>query len=124
MSLGTGCEDFFSINHQFMRMHVINERVGLDTVEVWSIKNQSTMAHPIHVHGVSFRILSRNGASPPSHERGWKDVVIVHRGETVRIVSRFEHPAGEQFPFIYHCHILEHEDNGMMGQFTVKAAPD
>jgi blue copper oxidase len=56
---------------------------------------------------------------PPEHERGWKDVVFVRRNETVRLAARFDQPAGRAHPFMYHCHILEHEDNGMMGQFTV-----
>ena len=45
--------------------------------------------------------------------------VLVRRGETVKLIAPFHQPAGRTLPFMYHCHILEHEDNGMMGQFTV-----
>jgi blue copper oxidase len=68
---------------------------------------------------VSFRIQSRDGREPPPWERGWKDVVLIRRGESVRLAMTFTQPASKAFPFMYHCHMLEHEDNGMMGQFTV-----
>ncbi len=119
MSLGVGMQHLFSINHQFMNMAVINQRVRLGSTEIWEVSNDAEMAHPFHAHGTSFQILSRNGMAPPDHERGWKDVVFVRRNETVRLAARFDQPADLAHPFMYHCHILEHEDNGMMGQFTV-----
>ncbi|SBP87659.1 multicopper oxidase family protein [Thiomonas delicata] len=119
MSLGIGMQHLFSINHQFMDMAVINQRVRLGSTEVWEVSNDAEMAHPFHLHGTSFQILDRDGSVPPEHERGWKDVVFVRRNETVRLAARFDQPAGRAHPFMYHCHILEHEDNGMMGQFTV-----
>jgi FtsP/CotA-like multicopper oxidase with cupredoxin domain len=57
------------------------------------------------------------GGFARAENRGWKDTVIIS-GET-QILARFDHPAGPETPFMYHCHILEHEDAGMMGQFTV-----
>ena len=119
MSLGIGMQHLFSINHQFMDMAVINQRVRLGSTEVWEVSNDAEMAHPFHLHGTSFQILDRDRRVPPEHERGWKDVVFVRRNETVRLAARFDQPAGQAHPFMYHCHILEHEDNGMMGQFTV-----
>jgi len=77
------------------------------------------MAHPMHIHDIQFRILSRNGRSPEVNERGLKDTVLVNPRETVRVMTRFEHYADETVPYMYHCHILEHEDQGMMGQFVV-----
>ncbi len=71
------------------------------------------------MHGTSFLIRSRDGKTPPPPERSWKDVVLVRGGETVELVARFDHPADADHAYMYHCHILEHEDNGMMGQFTV-----
>ena len=76
------------------------------------------MAHPFHVHGASFRILSKNGGRPAAHESGWKDVVLVE--EHSEVLVRFDNPAPPKMPFMYHCHILEHEDHGMMGQFSVE----
>ena len=119
MSLGVGMQRLFSINHQFMNMAVINQRVRLGSTEIWEVSNDAEMAHPFHLHGTSFQILSRNGMAPPDHERGWKDVVFVRRDETVRLIAHFGQLAAQDYPFMYHCHILEHEDNGMMGQLTV-----
>jgi len=75
------------------------------------------MGHPFHIHGVRFRVLSENGAAPRAENSGWKDTVFVE-GEAELLV-RFAHPATAANPFMLHCHILEHEDAGMMGQFTV-----
>lgn len=119
MNMGLGGEHLFAINETFMNMAVINERVKLGSTEIWTVVNEGMMGHPFHIHGTSFQILSRNDAPPPAHERGWKDVVLVPSGQRVQLIARFDQPAREEHPFMYHCHILEHEDNGMMGQFTV-----
>jgi blue copper oxidase len=119
MSLGIGGARLFSIDGQFMDMAVINQRVRLGSTEVWEVRNDAMMAHPFHCHGTSFRLLSRNGGAVPEWEQGWKDTVLVHINETVRMAARFTQPADDAHPFMYHCHILEHEGNGMMGQFTV-----
>ncbi len=119
MSMGVGGRHLFSINGRYMNLKVINERVKLGSTEIWHVTNDGMMAHPFHVHGISFQVFSRDGAPPPAYERGWKDVVLVPSGQTVQLIARFDQPAGADHPFMYHCHILEHEDNGMMGQFTV-----
>lgn len=119
MSLGEGGARLFSINHHHMNMARIDQRVRLGSTEIWEVVNQGHMAHPFHYHSTSFQILSRNGNSPPAHEVGWKDTVLVRRGDTVRLIAHFNQAAGDAHPFMFHCHILEHEDNGMMGQFTV-----
>jgi blue copper oxidase len=77
------------------------------------------MSHPFHLHGASFMILSRDGKLPPLNERGYKDVVNVKVKEIVKIIMTFNYKADEKNPYMYHCHILEHEDMGMMGQFSV-----
>ena len=64
-------------------------------------------------------ILDRNGKLPSLHERGWKDTVLVEDDETVRIMMEFKDYADPHSPYMFHCHILEHEDHGMMGQFVV-----
>jgi blue copper oxidase len=74
------------------------------------------MEHPFHMHSVQFQVIERNGAQPPQGERGWKDTVLVYPGERVRVIARFMHKG----KFVYHCHILEHDDLGMMGTFTVE----
>ncbi len=119
MSAGVGDQKLFAINSRFMDMQTIDAHIALGSTEPWQVTNISLMAHPFHMHGTSFLIRSRNGQPPPAHERSWKDVVLVRGGETVELVARFAHPADKHYPFMYHCHILEHEDNGMMGQFVV-----
>ena len=110
----------FGINGKRMDMTVIDERIRLGDTEVWEITNPNNQAHPFHAHGDSFQVLSRDGASPQAHELGWKDVVLVRPFETVRIIKRFHDYADPASPYMFHCHILEHEDVGMMGQFVVE----
>ncbi len=108
-----------SINGATMDMDVINERVPLGQWEIWEIANASMMAHPFHIHNVQFRVIDRDGRVPPPAETGFKDTVIVNPRERVRVLLRFEEYTDSDLPYMYHCHILEHEDAGMMGQFTV-----
>ncbi|MCH7685764.1 MAG: multicopper oxidase domain-containing protein [Planctomycetes bacterium] len=110
----------FEINGKGMDMAIIDERIRLGDTEVWEVSNPNQQAHPFHVHGDSFQILSRDGALPPANELGWKDVVLLRPFETVRIIKRFRDYADPERPFMFHCHILEHEDVGMMGQFVVE----
>ena len=110
----------FGINGKRMDMAIIDQRISVGDTEVWEITNPNNQAHPFHVHGDSFQILSRDGSLPPTHELGWKDVVLVRPFETVRIIKRFHDHADPVSPYMFHCHILEHEDVGMMGQFVVE----
>jgi len=97
-------------------MRRIDQRVTLGSVEKWTIR--STMrSHPFHIHGVRFLVLSENGRPPRAENSGWKDTVLVEN--EVELLAQFTQPASADAPFMYHCHILEHEDAGMMGQFTV-----
>ena len=94
----------------------IDFHVPLGETERWRI-NADMMAHPFHVHGASFLVTGMGGQAVDPQATGLKDVVHVD-GPTEFLV-RFEKPATDEAPFMYHCHILEHEDRGMMGQFTV-----
>lgn len=106
-----------AINGQPMKMDRIDEEVRLGDTEIWRI-SVDDMLHPFHIHGCSFRILSQSGATPPSYTQGWKDMVHVEEGWS-EVLVKFDHGAPADSPYMYHCHILEHEDCGMMGQFTV-----
>ena len=101
-----------------MDMSRIDEQVNKGDIEIWRV-TRDDMDHPFHVHGTSFLILSQNGRTPAPEDQGWKDTVNVGWGWT-ELIMRFDHEATEEFPYMYHCHILEHEDGGMMGQFTVR----
>ncbi len=107
-----------TINGAAMDMNVINERVPLGVWERWRIRSDQG-AHPFHVHGCSFLIEQMEGSAASPDQQGWKDMVVADDDDWSEIVVRFDHPATEHYPYMYHCHILEHEDRGMMGQFTV-----
>ncbi|MFN9582891.1 MAG: multicopper oxidase domain-containing protein [Bacteroidota bacterium] len=112
----------FMINNQHFDMNVINERVPFNNVEIWELRNQTPIAHPFHIHNVPFYILSINGAAPPENMRGKKDVVLVPGGNSVvRFITKFETFYNDTLPYMYHCHMLTHEDDGMMGQFVVNS---
>lgn len=110
----------FFINGLKFDMEAINFEVKLGKTEAWTLTNSTMMAHPFHVHGLSFYVLSVNGAAPPANLKGRKDVVTVPPMQgSVKIAVRFDDFADPVMPYMYHCHILSHEDTGMMGQFLV-----
>ncbi len=111
------------INGKLMDMARVDAVVTLGDIEVWEVTNAGGVPHPFHVHDIQFLVLDRDGTPPPLNERGWKDTTLVNAGETVRIIAKYTDFANENVPYMFHCHIMEHEDNGMMGQFTV-VAPD
>jgi FtsP/CotA-like multicopper oxidase with cupredoxin domain len=87
---------------------------------MWEIVNFTVDAHPIHIHLIQFQVVERVGvdgtARPPElWETGFKDTVIAYPGEITRVKARFD-IAGL---FVWHCHILEHEDNEMMRPYRV-----
>ncbi|WP_350357425.1 multicopper oxidase family protein [Paraburkholderia fungorum] len=86
-------------------------------IELWSIQNDTDMDHPFHLHGTQFQVIERErgGVTTPEPFRAWRDTVNVRRGEIVRIATT-QTQRGER---MFHCHILEHEDLGMMGTLKV-----
>ena len=68
---------------------------------------------------MSFQVLDIDGASPPAHLDGWKDTVEIRSGTTTRLIVPFGAHTDAATPYMFHCHILRHEDRGMMGQFVV-----
>jgi FtsP/CotA-like multicopper oxidase with cupredoxin domain len=92
-------------------------RGAIGAIEVWEIENLSEMDHPFHLHGMSFQMLDESERldSP----LGWKDTVNVPKTSTVRFVVRFD-AIGR---WMYHCHILEHAERGMMGELEVASQP-
>jgi bilirubin oxidase len=114
----------FVINGTSFSMDIINYNIPLNNTEIWELRNQTLIAHPFHIHDVQFYLLDRNGNQVPLNERGRKDVVLVEPMETVRFITKFEDFANSTVPFMYHCHLLTHEDDGMMGQFLVTSPTD
>jgi spore coat protein A, manganese oxidase len=94
----------------------VDARPLYGTTEIWQFdKPGAPGVHPMHLHLVQFQILDLDGAPPPPHMRGWIDTVPAVQGRT-RIIARFTDRLGL---YLFHCHILEHEDHHMMGQFEV-----
>jgi bilirubin oxidase len=100
--------------------NVINQTVALDAVEKWTIVNGMTFSHAFHIHDVQFKIVARSSGPVPDEEQGWKDTVRVFRNETVSFIAKFDDFASATDPYMYHCHMANHEDEGTMGQFVVK----
>lgn len=113
MGGGPGSGGGMVINGRPFDMNRIDENVRLGETEIWEVSGEM-MSHPFHIHGVQFDVLSRNGSKPSLRDTGARDTVLVR--EPVELLVHFNQPA-EKAPLMYHCHILEHEDNGMMGQF-------
>jgi bilirubin oxidase len=103
------------INGRAMDMKRIDEHARLGATEIWTIENLVGMDHPFHLHGFQFQVLDRNGVPEPFVS--WKDTVNVPKHETVRFIVRFDAFPGR---WMFHCHILDHEDHGMMGVLEVK----
>ncbi len=109
----------FEINGALMDMDVINEVVPLGSTEIWEFVNNTMVGHPIHIHDIQFNILERSGGPIQPWETGWKDVVFVPAMGSARVIMQFLDHADPDMPYMYHCHLLMHEDEGMMGQFVV-----
>lgn len=114
-----GMGKMVEINGKTFDENRIDIKVKQNRTETWEIYNKKDMMggmiHPFHIHGVQFVVLERNGVQTNSQERGLKDTVAVKPGERVKIRMTFK----QKGVFMYHCHILEHEENGMMGQLKV-----
>jgi FtsP/CotA-like multicopper oxidase with cupredoxin domain len=110
----TGGEPVFFINAaSFPNVPPVAATTG--DVETWSVKNDSEMDHPFHLHGMFFRVLDVGG-NAPAHV-GWKDTVNVPRKQTLRFVVRYGAPG----TWMFHCHILEHAERGMMAELVLTA---
>ena len=109
-----------------------NYAIPLNSIEKWTITNNSGVSHPIHLHETKFNIVARKNATgtangtavttnglPAAWETGWKDTVYVPSGEQVQIIVKFDQYASNTDPYMFHCHMLTHEEGGFMGQFLV-----
>jgi FtsP/CotA-like multicopper oxidase with cupredoxin domain len=107
------------INGRDMDMDRVDEVVEVGATEVWEVANPDGIPHSFHPHLVHFAVLDVDGEPPPPELSGWKDTIYVPPGTAVRIVARFDDHADPTTPYMFHCHVLRHEDSGMMGQFVV-----
>jgi bilirubin oxidase len=110
----------FYFNDSSYDMMRIDYQIPINNTEMWKLVNETMVAHPFHIHDVQFYVVDRNGNPPGPAESGRKDVVLIPPGDSLTFITRFEDFADTIIPYMYHCHILMHEDGGMMGQFIVK----
>jgi FtsP/CotA-like multicopper oxidase with cupredoxin domain len=110
---GTG--PAMGMNGRRYDMHRIDFDPKLGSSEIWEV-HPFLMPHPFHVHGTIFRVLSIDGAPPPAHLAAGKDTVLLDR--PAKLLMTFTQPATDARPFMVHCHILDHEDAGLMGQYV------
>jgi FtsP/CotA-like multicopper oxidase with cupredoxin domain len=99
-------------------MSRIDEVVPAGALEIWEIVN-TVYAHNFHIHEVAFRVLSVDGKAPPAYADGPKDTVYLPPKATARLAVQFGRYTDPVTPYMFHCHILRHEDEGMMGQFVI-----
>lgn len=100
-------------------MDRIDQTVVLDTVEAWRITNDAVFGHAFHMHDVQFAIVDRSSGEVADYEKGWKDTLFIQVNEQVTFVAKFDDYASADHPYMYHCHMANHEDEGLMGQFLV-----
>ncbi|MCW4459188.1 multicopper oxidase family protein [Microbacterium sp. MPKO10] len=108
-----------SINDKQMQMDRIDAVSTVSTTEIWDVVNEMPAPHNFHVHDVQFQVLSIDGVPPPPELAGWKDTIYLEPDVEYRIIMEFADYADADNPYMFHCHLLRHEDAGMMGQFLV-----
>ncbi len=106
-------------------MDAITENPALNSIEIWEIYNFTEDAHPIHIHEVQFQLVNRqpfddsDARQPETWERGFKDTIIAYPSEITRVKALFDLPG----LYVWHCHIVEHEDNEMMRPYVIGPNP-
>jgi FtsP/CotA-like multicopper oxidase with cupredoxin domain len=108
-----------TINGQKMDMDRVDTTVEVDRTEIWAIRNRDGGVHNFHVHDTQFQIVDVDGRPPSPELAGWKDTALLRPNTTTRIAVRFSDYTDPDVPYMYHCHLVFHEDQGMMGQFVV-----
>ena len=111
----------FTFNEVGFNMGTINQTVALGATEAWTVHGGNIFGHSFHIHGVQCKLVARNGerTAVKAYESGWKDTFLVPLRESVTFVAKFDEAANADFPYMYHCHMVNHEDLGLMGQFVV-----
>ena len=122
---GNGATPGFSFNNKTYSAYSNNFTIPLNSTQMWTIAAGNVFSHSLHLHDVKFYIVARSGTQVTTtgtnapYESGWKDTVYVPRTESVSVIAKFDDFASGSNPFMFHCHFLNHEDGGMMGQFIV-----
>jgi FtsP/CotA-like multicopper oxidase with cupredoxin domain/plastocyanin len=112
----TGLQTRWTINGKPYDHMRVDAQIELGTVQRWRLVNTSTITHYIHLHEEAWRTVSRNGLAPPAWEAGFQDVWRLDPGDVVEVAAPVTDYLGS---FLIHCHMLDHEDHGMMSAFEV-----
>lgn len=113
----------WGINGQQMKLARIDDVIEFGDTERWTLRSVSG-SHVFHVHQTQFQVLERNGHPPEPYEQGWEDSIFFKGKDTVVILARFNTYINPDIPYMVHCHILDHEDTGMMSQFKIVNHPE
>ncbi|MDJ1185775.1 multicopper oxidase family protein [Roseofilum casamattae] len=108
----------WGINGRQMQMNRIDDTIKFGDTERWTLQSV-TGWHVFHVHQTQFQVVERNGKPPEPYEQGWEDTIFFKDRDTVTILARFNTYTNPDIPYMLHCHILDHEDTGMMSQFKI-----
>jgi len=106
------------INGKKMDMDRIDDVVAAGSTETWEVTNLDELPHNFHIHGVQFQALTVDRAPPPPPLTGWKDTIYLPPRVPTQLIMRFAEYTDPAMPYMYHCHLLFHEDTGMMGQYV------
>jgi spore coat protein A len=112
-----GRNDIWTINGKLYDPAIVDANPRLNATEIWTFRNFSDQAHPIHIHDIEWQILDIDRTPPASGDDGMKDTFLIPAGSTIRVIGTFTDNLGE---YVSHCHILEHEDHAMMINFAVQ----
>jgi FtsP/CotA-like multicopper oxidase with cupredoxin domain len=107
---------YWTVNGRPFNPNRVDLKVPLGSTETWLLRNVSPITHYIHIHEEQWHTVSRDGKRPPPWERGLEDTWRLDPGERVKVAAKFTDYTGA---FMIHCHMLDHEDHGMMAQFAV-----
>lgn len=116
ITIGKGILPAWLLNGRTFDPAVVDTKPKLNTTETWELRNATSVTHLIHMHHTDWYMLSRNGKQPPAYEDCLKETFLLEPKDTVRVAGHFSDFTGK---YAIHCHMLDHEDHGLMGQFEV-----
>lgn len=113
----------FQINGKSMDMNRVDLAIAHDQPEIWNVRNgNADWVHNFHIHDAAFQVLDVRGTDAVFDYEGWKDTVTIPPNAQVKLLVQFGQYTDPHYPYMYHCHMLYHEDQGLMGQF-IKMKP-
>jgi FtsP/CotA-like multicopper oxidase with cupredoxin domain len=116
ITIGSGLLPTWLINGKTFDPSRVEAKPKLDTTETWELQNKTKVSHLIHMHHTDWYMVSRNGKQPPAYEQCLKETFLLEPNDAIRVAGHFSDFTGK---YAIHCHMLDHEDHGLMSQFQV-----